>query len=405
MSKIKVKNTIVEMNGDEMTRIIWNLIKETLILSYLDIPLETYDLGLENRDATGDQVTIDAAKAIKKHKVGVKCATITPDEGRVREYQLTKQWKSPNGTIRNYLKGTIFRKPITVKNIKPHVRRWTKPIIVGRHAFGDLYRSEELRIPEAGTTTLCYTPASKPDWSQNVKLFEFSSPGIIMGMHNTDESIENFAINCMDYALDQKLDLWFSVKDTISKTYHKHFKQIFADVFERYKDRFEQAGIEYRYLLIDDAVAQAIKSDGGFIWALRNYDGDVMSDMVAAGFGSLGMMTSVLVSPTGAFEYEAAHGTVKRHFYQHRKGNPTSTNSVASIFAWTGALRKRGELDETPDVVHFADTLERTVLDLIEAGVVTKDLCQLIDPPTDKFETTESFLEKIATNLRRNLEG
>ncbi|MCD6497700.1 MAG: NADP-dependent isocitrate dehydrogenase [Deltaproteobacteria bacterium] len=405
MSKIKVKNTIVEMNGDEMTRIIWNLIKKTLILSYLDVKLETYDLGLDHRNETGDQVTIDAAQAIKKHKVGVKCSTITPDEGRVKEYQLTKQWKSPNGTIRNYLKGTIFRKPIIVKNIRPHVCGWKKPIIVGRHAFGDLYRSQELRIPEPGVTTLCYTPNSRPDWSQSVKLFEFSQPGIIMGLHNTDKSIQDFAATCMNYALSEKMDLWFSVKDTISKTYHRHFKQIFAEVFEGYHARFEEAGINYRYLLIDDAVAQVIKSKGGFIWALRNYDGDVMSDMVAAGFGSLGMMTSVLVSPTGAFEYEAAHGTVKRHFYEYKKGNPTSTNSVASIFAWTGAIRKRGELDETPDVVHFADVLEETVIDLIEQGVVTKDLTHLIQPSITKYETTESFLEKIATNLDRRLNG
>ena len=405
MNKIKVKNTIVEMNGDEMTRVIWNLIKETLILSNLDIKLETYDLGLDHRNETGDQVTIDAAQAIKKHKVGVKCSTITPDEGRVKEYQLTKQWKSPNGTIRNYLKGTIFRKPIIVKNIRPHVCGWKKPIIVGRHAFGDLYRSEELRIPEPGVTTLCYTPNSRPDWSQSVKLFEFSQPGIIMGLHNTDKSIWDFAATCMNYALSEKMDLWFSVKDTISKTYHRHFKQIFAEVFERYRVRFEEAGINYRYLLIDDAVAQVIKSEGGFIWALRNYDGDVMSDMVAAGSGSLGMMTSVLVSPTGAFVYEAAHGTVKRHFYEHKKGNPTSTNSVASIFAWAGALRKRGELDETPDVVRFADALEKTVIELIEQGVVTKDLIHLIEPPASQYESTESFLEKIATNLNQKLNG
>lgn len=405
MGKIKAKNPIVEMNGDEMTRIIWDMIKNKLILKHLDLNLMEFDLGMESREATGDQITIDAANAIGEIGVGVKCATITPDDDRVREFKLTKQWKSPNGTIRNILKGTIFRKPIMVKNIKPFVRTWKKPIVIGRHAFGDLYRSVEYRVSEPGRTDLKFTPASNPDEPVRVKMFDFHSPGIIMGMHNTDESIRIFAKNCIAYAIDQKIDLWFSVKDTISKTYHARFRDIFAQEYEAEKEQFSKLGIEYRFLLIDDAVAQIMKKDGGVVWALRNYDGDVMSDMVAAGFGSLGMMTSVLVSPTGAFEYEAAHGTVKRHYHQHKKGSVTSTNSVASIFAWTGALRKRGELDNTPEIIDFADKLEEAVIENIEQGIATKDLLPLMEPQPSEHQTTEGFIDHVAAKLEEKLTG
>jgi len=405
MSKIKVKNPIVEMNGDEMTRIIWDLIKTKTIEPYLDLELKEYDLGLEKRDATGDQITIDAANAIREYGVGVKCATITPNEGRVKEYNLTKQWKSPNGTIRNILNGTIFRKPICMTNIKPWVRCWKKPITIGRHAFGDLYRCVEHKITRPGETKLCFTPDEDKEITVTKEMFKFEGNGVIMGIHNTDKSIRDFAQASMSYALSQKQDLWFSVKDTISKVYHCRFRDIFQEEFELRKDDFEKAGIKYVYTLIDDAVARVIRGEGGFIWALRNYDGDVMSDMVASGFGSLGLMTSVLVSPHGCFEYEAAHGTVTRHFYKHRDGEETSTNSIASMFAWTGALRKRGEMDETPEVVKFADTYEKVVIDLVESGVVTKDLTQLIDPPIAEYETTQSFIDKVAAKLEEALKG
>jgi len=405
MGKIRVRNPIVEMNGDEMTRIIWDLIKREIVLPHLEIDLKEYDLGLERRDATDDQITVDAANAIREFKVGVKCATITPDADRVAEYDLKRQWKSPNGTIRNILNGTIFRKPIIVKNILPWVRAWKRPIVVGRHAYGDLYRNEELRVPEAGRTRLVFTPDAPGSKVVERDLFAFDGPGIFMGMHNKDESIRSFANDCITYAVGEKMELWHSVKDTISKTYHKRFKEIFAEEAERRRGELEQAGVTYRYLLIDDAVAQSVKSEGGFVWALRNYDGDVLSDFVAAGFGSLGMMTSVLVSPTGAFEYEAAHGTVKRHYYEHKKGNATSTNSVASMFAWTGALRKRGELDGTPSVCRFAEAWERSVIDLIEGGVMTKDLTALVDPPASRYETTEGFIEKVAKRLTVQVNG
>ncbi|MDX9722363.1 MAG: NADP-dependent isocitrate dehydrogenase [Myxococcota bacterium] len=396
MSKITVKTPLVEMNGDEMTRIIWDLIKEKIVKRYLEIDLREYDLHVQNRDRTDDQVTIDAAHAIREFKVGVKCATITPDADRVEEYKLKKAWRSPNGTIRNILNGTIFRKPITVNNIHPYVRSWKKPIVIGRHAYGDLYRSVELRIDGPASTSVVSTHDGK---SQSVPAFDFAGPGIFMGIHNTDESIRSFAQSSIAYAASEKMDLWFSVKDTISKTYHARFKDIFQEEVDAAADTFAAAGISYRYLLIDDAVAQAIKHPGGFVWALSNYDGDVMSDLIAAGFGSLGMMTSVLVSPSGAFEYEAAHGTVKRHYYQHLEGKATSTNSVASMFAWTGALRKRGELDATPELVKFAETWERAVLSLIEEGVVTKDLTALIDPPSANFESTQSFIDKVSDRL------
>jgi isocitrate dehydrogenase len=402
MDKIKVKNPMVEMNGDEMTRIIWDMIKEQIVLPNLDLELKSYDLGIEKRDETDDRITVDAAHAIREYKVGVKCATITPDADRVDEYHLKKQWKSPNGTIRNILKGTIFRKPIIVKNIKPYVRSWKKPIVIGRHAYGDLYRSQEFRIPGPGSTTMTYTPHGGDD-PVTSDLFQFEGPGILMGMHNTDESIRTFANNSITYAIFEKMDLWHSVKDTISKTYHTRFKEIFQEEVDRRQAELDAAGITYRYLLIDDAVAQAMKNQGGFVWALRNYDGDVMSDMVAAGFGSLGMMTSVLVSPDGAFEFEAAHGTVKRHYYEHLKGNVTSTNSVASMFAWTGAIKKRGEMDGSEDVVTFGEKWEAAVIELIQEGTLTKDLTWLVDPPIEKYETTQSFIEKVAHRLVEKL--
>ncbi len=401
MSKIKVARPIVEMDGDEMTRIIWQMIKDKLINPHLAIDLKYYDLGVQRRDETDDQVTVDAAKAIKEFGVGVKCATITPDADRVKEYNLKKAWPSPNGTIRGILDGTVFRKPIMTKNILPAVRSWKKPIIIGRHAYGDIYNSKEYVVPGAGKAELVFTPAEGEAIRLTIK--DFDGPGIIMGIHNTDKSIRSFAKACINYALSERVNVWFGAKDTISKKYHAHFKDVFNDEVAKNKAEFDNAGITYRYMLIDDAVAQIMKHEGGILWACKNYDGDVFSDMVAAGFGSLGMMTSVLVSPDGHYEYEAAHGTVRRHYYEHLKGNKTSTNSVASIFAWSGALRKRGEMDKTPDVVKFADALERSVIDCIEAGIITKDLTRLVLPAIEKYETTEGFIEQVAKRLGKSL--
>ena len=376
MAKIEMKTALVEMDGDEMTRIIWQMIKDELICPYVDLKSEYFDLGLEMRNATDDQVTIDSAEATKRLGVAVKCATITPNAARMEEYDLKQMWKSPNGTIRALLDGTVFRAPIVVKGIDPVVRTWKKPITIARHAYGDVYKNTEIRVPGAGTAELVFTAADGTVTRE--KIHEFDGPGVIQGTHNLDASIEGCARSCFEYALATGQDLWFATKDTISKTYDHRFKDVFAEVFEAdYRTRFEAAGIEYFYTLIDDAVARVMKSEGGFIWACKNYDGDVMSDMLSSAFGSLAMMTSVLVSPHGYFEYEAAHGTVQRHYYKHLKGEPTSTNSVATIFAWTGALRKRGELDGTPELVEFADRLERATIQTIESGKMTGDLARI----------------------------
>jgi isocitrate dehydrogenase len=394
---ITVKNPIVEMDGDEMTRIIWKMIKEKLLLPHLTMDLKYYDLGIKHRDETDDKVTVDAANAVIEHGVGVKCATITPNAARVKEYNLKQQWPSPNGTIRSILDGTVFRKPIIVKNILPAVRSWKKPISIGRHAYGDIYKSVEYKVPGAGTAELVFTPATGERVSLTVH--EFKGPGVIMGMHNTERSIRSFAKACINYALGEKTDLWFGAKDTISKTYHAYFKEVFDQEAAARKADFEKQGITYRYMLIDDAVAQIMKAEGGMLWACMNYDGDVMSDMVASGFGSLGLMTSVLVSPEGKFVYEAAHGTVMRHYYEHLKGNPTSTNSVASIFAWTGAIARRGEMDGTPAVVEFARRLESIVVKTIENGIMTKDLAVIAEPKPAKYAFTEEFIDKVAARF------
>ena len=398
MSKILMKTPLVEMDGDEMTRIIWKQIKDILLLPYIDLKTEYYDLGLEHRNETNDQVTIDSANATKKYGVAVKCATITPNAARMTEYNLKEMWKSPNGTIRAILDGTVFRTPIIVKGIPPYVRNWTKPISIARHAYGDIYKATELRAEAGSKAELVVT---SPDGKETRALIQdFKTSGIVQGIHNIDKSIEGFARSCFNYALDTGMSLWFSSKDTISKTYDHRFKDIFAEIYENeYKEKFEQAGIEYFYTLIDDAVARVIRSEGGFIWACKNYDGDVMSDMVSTAYGSLAMMTSVLVSPDGIYEYEAAHGTVQRHYYNHLKGLPTSTNSVATIFAWTGALRKRGELDGIDELCAFADKLERACIDTIESGIMTKDL-YLISTLEDKKQVdTVGFLEAIASRL------
>ncbi|TAN41075.1 MAG: NADP-dependent isocitrate dehydrogenase [Nitrospirae bacterium] len=398
--KIKVKNPIVEMDGDEMTRIMWQMIKEKLVLPFLDIDLKYYDLGIKHRDETNDMVTVEAASAIIEHEVGVKCATITPNAARVKEYGLKQQWKSPNGTIRSILDGTVFRKPIIIKNIPPAVKMWKKPIIIGRHAYGDIYKNIECLIDRPGTAEIVFTPA---DGSAKtvLKIHDFKNPGVVMGMHNTEKSIRSFAKSCINYALSEKVDLWFGAKDTISKQYHGFFRDIFAEEIEKVKDALAASGIRYRFMLIDDAVAQLMKSDGGMLWACMNYDGDVMSDMVASGFGSLGLMTSVLVSPNGKYEFEAAHGTVVRHYYEHLKGNPTSTNSIASIFAWTGAIAKRGEIDNTPVVVKFAKTVEDAVIKTVEDGVMTKDLMLIANPTVSKYALTEEFIDTVAESLKR----
>ena len=398
MQKIQMKTPLVEMDGDEMTRILWEEIKNRLLLPFVDLKCEYYDLGLPHRDKTNDQVTVDAAEAIKKYGVGVKCASITPNAQRVEEYHLKEMWKSPNGTLRAALDGTVFRAPIVVKGIAPSVSTWEQPITLARHAYGDVYKNSELYVDGAATAELVVT---YPDGRVDRKtIHEFSDAGVIQGVHNTDRSIASFAHACFKYALDQKQDLWFSTKDTISKTYDHRFKDIFAEIYESdYKTAFEAAGIEYFYTLIDDAVARVIRSKGGFIWACKNYDGDVMSDMVATAFGSLAMMTSVLVSPDGLYEYEAAHGTVTRHYYKHLKGEPTSTNSVATIFAWSGALRKRGELDALPDLVAFADRLERATLQTIEDGVMTGDLYLLSTLENKRRVGSIEFLDEIAARL------
>ena len=396
---IIVKNPIVEMDGDEMTHIIWTMIKDKLLTPHLKIDLKYYDLGIKHRDETDDQVTIDAANAVKEHSVGVKCATITPNAARVKEYGLKQQWKSPNGTIRSILDGTVFRKPIIVNNIPPAVRSWKKPISIGRHAYGDIYKSVEFKVPGAGKAELVFTPAGGGD-RVALTVHDFKGPGVIMGMHNTEKSIRSFARACINYALGDKCDLWFGAKDTISKTYHGFFKDVFDREAEAKKAELEKAGIRYRYMLIDDAVAQIMKAEGGMLWACMNYDGDVMSDMVASGFGSLGLMTSVLVSPEGKYVFEAAHGTVMRHYYEHLKGNPTSTNSVASIFAWTGAIARRGELDGTPEVAAFARNLEAIVIGLIEGGVMTKDLAAIAEPHVSGYARTEEFIDAVAARLQ-----
>ena len=397
--KIQMKTPLVEMDGDEMTRIIWQMIKDELIFPFIDFKSEYYDLGLENRDKTGDQVTIDSAEATKRLGVAVKCATITPNAQRVEEYKLHQMWKSPNGTIRAMLDGTVFRSPIIVRGIDPVVRSWKKPITVARHAYGDVYKNAEMRVPGAGKAELVFTA---PDGSETRELIqEFTAPGIIQGIHNLDASIESFARSCFEFALSTRQDLWFATKDTISKTYDHRFKDIFAEIFDaEYRERFKAAGIEYFYTLIDDAVARVMKSAGGFIWACKNYDGDVMSDMLSSAFGSLAMMTSVLVSPHGYYEYEAAHGTVQRHYYKHLKGEPTSTNSVATIFAWSGALRKRGELDGLPALMAFADKLEQATIDTIESGQMTGDLVRITSIANPTTLDTQGFIAAIAKRLK-----
>ncbi|MBR6062228.1 MAG: NADP-dependent isocitrate dehydrogenase [Spirochaetales bacterium] len=398
MNKIQMKTPLVELDGDEMTRVLWQPIKDKLLLPFIDLKTEYYDLGLTERDKTDDQITVDAAKAIMKYGVGVKNATITPNQARVEEYGLKKQWKSPNGTIRAMLDGTVFRKPIIVKNIAPAVRFWKKPIVVGRHAYGDIYKNAEIYSEKGGKLEVIAT-----DKDGNIlrnTIVEVDAPCVVMGMHNTIPSIESFARACFEYALDQRIDCWFSAKDTISKTYDQTFKNVFEKIYnEEYKAKFEAAGISYRYTLIDDMVARLMKSEGGLLWACKNYDGDVMSDMIASSFGSLAMMSSVLVSPHGYFEYEAAHGTVQRHYYKYKAGEKTSTNPVALIFAWTGALRKRGELDNLPDLIAFCDKLEKAVVDLIESGIMTGDLARLCDPPAVKVLDSFEFLDEIAKKL------
>jgi len=402
MNRIMMKTPLVEMDGDEMTRIIWKYIKDELIHPFVDLKTEYYDLGLEYRDETEDQVTIDAAEATKKYGVAVKCATITPNAERVKEYNLKKMWKSPNGTIRAILDGTVFRTPIIVKGIEPFVKTWTKPICIARHAYGDIYKNTEMRIDKTGKAELVFTDENGNETRSLIHSFD--SPGVLMGMHNTDKSIRSFAKACFNYALDQKMDLWFATKDTISKTYDHHFKDVFQEIYDNeYKDKFKKAGIEYFYTLIDDAVARVIRSEGGFVWACKNYDGDVMSDMVATAFGSLAMMTSVLVSPEGYYEYEAAHGTVQRHYYRHLKGEPTSTNSVATIFAWSGALRKRGELDGINELASFADKLEDAVKQTIEEGIMTGDLAALSVLPEKKTVNTLEFIQEVRKRLAENM--
>ena len=389
---------LVEMDGDEMTRILWKMIKDDLLLPYIDLKTKYYDLGLEHRNETDDQVTIDAAMATKKYGVAVKCATITPNAARMTEYDLKEMWKSPNGTIRAILDGTVFRAPIVVKGIEPCVKNWKKPITIARHAYGDVYKNTEMKVPGPGKVELVYTAE---DGTQTKELvFDFKGPGVAQGMHNLDNSIESFARSCFNYALDTKQDLWFATKDTISKKYDHTFKDIFQEIFDAdYKEKFEEAGITYFYTLIDDAVARVMKSEGGYIWACKNYDGDVMSDMVSSAFGSLAMMTSVLVSPDGYYEYEAAHGTVQRHYYKHLKGEETSTNSVATIFAWSGALRKRGELDGNKELMDFADRLEEATIRTIEEGKMTKDLALITTMENPTVLNSEGFIKAIAENL------
>ncbi|MGN0558955.1 MAG: NADP-dependent isocitrate dehydrogenase [Acutalibacteraceae bacterium] len=398
MAKIQMKTPLVEMDGDEMTRVIWQMIKDILLTPYIDLNTEYYDLGLVHRNETDDQVTIDSANATKKYGVAVKCATITPNAARMPEYNLKEMWKSPNGTIRAMLDGTVFRSPILVKGITPYIPTWTAPITIARHAYGDVYKNTEMRVEKGSKAELCVTKADGSE--ERALIHDFKSDGIIQGLHNLDDSISSFARACFNYALDLKQDLWFSTKDTISKKYDHRFKDIFAEIYENeYKEKFETQGIEYFYTLIDDAVARVIRSNGGYIWACKNYDGDVMSDMIATAFGSLAMMTSVLVSPDGIYEYEAAHGTVQRHYYKHLKGEETSTNSVATLFAWTGALRKRGELDNTPDLVDFANKLEKATIKTIEDGVMTGDLYLISKLENKTKVNTEDFLHAVNERL------
>ena len=398
MDKIKMTTPLVEMDGDEMTRILWKMIKDELLLPYIDLKTEYYDLGLEYRNETNDQVTIDSANATKKYGVAVKCATITPNAARMTEYDLKEMWKSPNGTIRAMLDGTVFRTPIIVKGIEPCVKNWKKPITIARHAYGDVYKNTEMIVPGPGKVELVYTAEDGTETRELVH--NYKTAGVAQGMHNLDDSIESFARSCFNYALDIKQSLWFATKDTISKKYDHTFKDIFQEIYDaEYKEAFEKAGIEYFYTLIDDAVARVMKAEGGFIWACKNYDGDVMSDMVSSAFGSLAMMTSVLVSPQGYYEYEAAHGTVQRHYYKHLKGEETSTNSVATIFAWTGALRKRGELDGNQELMEFADRLEKATIDTIESGKMTKDLALITSIPNPTELNSEEFIKEIAKAL------
>ncbi len=401
MKKIQMVTPLVEMDGDEMTRILWKMIKDELIIPFVDLKTEYYDLGLVHRDETGDQVTIDSANATKKYGVAVKCATITPNAKRMTEYNLHQMWKSPNGTIRSMLDGTVFRTPITIPSISPAVKFWKKPITIARHAYGDVYKSVDIRVEESGVAKLVFEGESGKREEQIVHTFK--GPGVLQGMHNTDASIRSFAHACFKYALDLKQSIWFATKDTIAKKYDGRFREIFEEVFAEYKDAFEAAGIEYFYTLIDDAVARVMRSEGGFIWACKNYDGDVMSDMVSTAFGSLAMMTSVLVSPDGKYEYEAAHGTVTRHYYKHLQGEETSTNPIATIFAWSGAFRKRGEMDNIPELVNYADQLEAACFDTLNAGIVTKDLANLMEGVTPQVKNSADFIAAIRERLEKRL--
>ncbi len=396
--RIKMKQPLVELDGDEMTRVLWQMIKDILLKPYVDLKTVYYDLGLKNRDKTADEVTKEAAQAIKKYGVGVKCATITPNAARVEEYGLREMYKSPNGTIRAILDGTVFRRPIVVKNLKPLVKTWKKPITIARHAYGDLYKAVEMRITKPGTVELVYTPEN--GLTRRKVIHEFTSTGVVLGMHNLDDSLANFARACFRYALDQNQDLWFATKDTISKQYDHRFKDVFAEIFDtEFAADFKARGLTYFYTLIDDAVARLVRSEGGFVLACKNYDGDVLSDLIAAAFGSLAMMTSVLVSPHGEYLFEAAHGTVQRHYYRHLAGESTSTNSLATLFAWSGALAKRGELDQLPALVHFASLLEQAAVETIEAGYLTKDLASLVEPPLKELLNTVQFLEKVKERM------
>lgn len=398
MEKIRMTTPLVEMDGDEMTRILWKMIKDELLLPFVDLKTEYYDLGLEHRNETNDKVTVESAEATLKYGVAVKCATITPNAARMKEYDLKEMWKSPNGTIRAILDGTVFRAPIIVKGIEPNVRSWKKPITIARHAYGDVYKAVEIKVPGAGKAELVFTAEDGTEVRETIH--EFKGPGVIQGMHNLNKSIESYARSCFSYALDTKQDLWFATKDTISKKYDHTFKDIMQEIFDKeYADKFKEAGITYFYTLIDDAVARVMKSEGGYIWACKNYDGDVMSDMVSSAFGSLAMMTSVLVSPTGCYEYEAAHGTVQRHYYKHLKGEETSTNSVATIFAWTGALRKRGELDQLPELSAFADKLEKATIQTIESGKMTKDLALITSLENPTVLNSADFIKEIRNTL------
>ena len=402
MEKIKMTTPLVEMDGDEMTRVIWQMIKDELICPFVDLKSEYYDLGLEYRNKTNDQVTVDSAEATKKYGVAVKCATITPNAARMTEYNLKEMWKSPNGTIRAILDGTVFRAPILVKGVEPYVKNWVKPITIARHAYGDVYKGAEMKIPGPGKVELVYTAEDGSETRELVH--DFKSAGIVQGMHNLTPSIESFARSCFNFAIDTRQDLWFATKDTISKKYDHTFKDIFQEIYDtEYKTKFEELGLEYFYTLIDDAVARVIRSNGGYIWACKNYDGDVMSDMLATAYGSLSMMTSVLVSPKGVYEYEAAHGTVQRHYYKHLKGEETSTNSIATIFAWTGALRKRGELDELPELSAFADKLEKACIDTVESGKMTKDLALITTLKDVTPLNTEGFIKAVRETLEASL--